>query len=85
MDFVAAWKATSIVLTGAFGILGLLKDFKDKNTGRVTVWGRISLAGILLSTSLGVVAQLKESTDQRKSGRLLQIKRCRLPKKRMKR
>lgn len=67
MDFVTAWKATSIVLTGAFGVLGLLKDFKDKNTGQVTKWGRLSLAGILLSSGLGVIAQFKESSRQEQS------------------
>jgi hypothetical protein len=60
MDFVTAWKACSIVLTGGFGILGLLKDFKD-GSGRVTKWGYVSLAGIVLSTALGVAAQVKES------------------------
>ena len=30
MDFVSIWKAASIILTGAFGVLGLLTDFKDK-------------------------------------------------------
>ncbi|MDR3749689.1 MAG: hypothetical protein P4M04_16335 [Acidobacteriota bacterium] len=63
MDFVTAWKASSIVLTGGFGVLGLLKDFKDKETHKVTTWGYVSLAGILLSTILGVAAQLKEASD----------------------
>jgi hypothetical protein len=62
MDFVSMWKAVSIVLTGAFGVLGLLKDFKDKVTHRITPWGYISLAGIILSTSLGVTAQIIESS-----------------------
>jgi hypothetical protein len=62
MDFVTVWKASSIVLTGTFGILGLVKEFKNKKTGKITIWGRVSLAGILLSTGLGVVAQLKESS-----------------------
>jgi hypothetical protein len=64
MDFITTWKASSIVLTGAFGVLGLLKDFKDKVTHKVTLWGYISLAGIVLSTALGVAAQLKESSDE---------------------
>jgi hypothetical protein len=63
VDFPSAWKASSIVLTGAFGILGLLRDFKDKQTGKVTRWGYVSLAGILISTCLGVAAQLKEDLD----------------------
>ncbi len=64
MDFVTGWKLASIVLTGGFGILGLLKDFKDKGTGTITKWGGISLAGIVLSTCLGVAAQLRESSEQ---------------------
>ena len=63
MDFVATWKAASIAITGAFGILGLVKDFKDKATNRITVWGYMSLAGILTSTAFGIAVQLKESAD----------------------
>ena len=64
MDFVAAWKAISIAFTGAFGVLALFTENKNKETGRLTTWGRISLAGIILSTSCGVVAQLKETSDE---------------------
>jgi hypothetical protein len=64
MDPVSIWKAVSIAVTGAFGILGLLKDFKDKH-GHITRWGRISLAGILASTICGVAAQIKETSDQK--------------------
>jgi hypothetical protein len=53
---------TSIALTGAFGILGLLKDFKNKRTHKVTVWGWISLTGIVVSTVFGIAAQMKESS-----------------------
>jgi len=67
MDFVTSWKAVSIVLTGAFGVLGLIKEFKNKETGRITKWGGVSLAGILVSTTLGVFAQLRESSDQQKA------------------
>lgn len=67
MDFVTAWKALSIALTGAFGILGLVKEFKDKRTGLITKWGRVSLAGIVLSTSFGLVAQLKEVSSQQQA------------------
>ena len=73
-NFVPAWKALSILLTGGFGILGLLKNFKEKGVDsetdapveRITKWGWISLTGIILSTSLGVVAQLKETHDDTK-------------------
>jgi hypothetical protein len=66
MDFPTAWKTYSIVLTGAFGVLGLLKDFKDKETKRVTKWGYISLVGIVLSTVFGFIAQLQETSNQEK-------------------
>jgi hypothetical protein len=64
MDFITFWKASSIILTGAFGILGLLKDFKAKDTGRITRWGKVSLIGIVLSVIMGLIAQQKESSKQ---------------------
>ena len=67
MDWVSLWKAVSIVLTGAFGVLGLLKDYKDRSTGKITVAGRISLAGILLSSTFGLLVQLKERSDQERA------------------
>jgi hypothetical protein len=52
IDFVTAWKAISIALTGAFGILGLATDFKNKHTKKITRWGWVSLIGIVVSSSL---------------------------------
>jgi hypothetical protein len=66
-DFVAYWKATSIALTGAFGVLGLLTEFRDSHTKRISAWGWISLFGILVSTVGGVAAQIKESHDNAKT------------------
>jgi hypothetical protein len=63
IDFVDIWKAASIVLAGAFGILGLLTEYKDQNK-HITKWGRISLVGILFSTSMGLVAGVKEAFDK---------------------
>jgi hypothetical protein len=63
-NFVAWWKAASIVVTAVLGILGLLKDFKDKKTHRITRWGWILLGGLIISATLGVAAQLQESHDQ---------------------
>jgi hypothetical protein len=70
-NFVPAWKAVSILLTGGFGVLGLVKNFKEKQLDpetdtkveKITRWGWVSLIGILMSTSLGILAQLKESHD----------------------
>jgi hypothetical protein len=68
IDFVSTWKAVSITLTGAFGALGLLTEYKDKNTNQVTNWGRVALGGIVVSTVLGVLAQLVENaSDQKKT------------------
>jgi hypothetical protein len=63
IDFVTAWKAISIAFTGAFGILGLLTKFKDKRTHKITRWGWVSLAGIIVSSVCGVAAQWKEPAD----------------------
>jgi hypothetical protein len=74
MDFVTIWKASSILLTGAFGILGLLTEFKEKETKRITKWGRVSLLGIVVTTTLGFVAQLKQSVDDAHKALLLSKK-----------
>lgn len=62
MDLLLLWKATSIVLTGLFGILALLTEYKDKASGKITFWGKISLAGILVSTVCGLTAQFAEQS-----------------------
>jgi hypothetical protein len=67
MDWLFIWKEASIVATGAFGVLGLLTEYKDKETGKITRWGRISLIGVVLSTMGGVAAQFKETSDQQAS------------------
>src|SRR5215831_7690862 len=66
MDFVGIWKAVSIVVTGFFGVLALLTEFKDKESNRITRWGYVSLIGIVCSAAFGVAAQLKETNDQAK-------------------
>jgi len=73
-NFVPVWKAASILFTGAFGILGLVKNFKEKKKDpnsdttieQITIWGWISLIGIIVSTGCGMAVQLKESRDDAK-------------------
>ena len=48
MDLPSAWKATSILFTGAFGIPGLLKEYRDKAAGKIARWGRLSSGGIVV-------------------------------------
>jgi hypothetical protein len=64
LDFVSWWKACSIVFTGIFGIIGLLTEYKNKDTNKINRWGWVSLAGILISMALGVLAQLRETSEQ---------------------
>jgi hypothetical protein len=62
-------KLLGLVLTGAFGILGLLTDFRDDKTKKITKWGKIALLGIILSTALSIVAQLLESAKSVREAR----------------
>jgi hypothetical protein len=74
-NFVPALKTVSILFAGAFGILGLVKNFKKKvideesNTTvqKITKWGWVSLIGIVFSTVFGFAAQIKESVDENKA------------------
>lgn len=60
-DFWDLWKAAAIGLTGAFGVMGLLTTYNDPGTGRITFWGKVNLAGIVLSAGMGVLSQLYDS------------------------
>src|SRR5579863_7787895 len=62
MDIVLTiLKLAGLVLAGAFGALGLLKDFRDDKTKALTKWGKIALYGILASTALAFIAQVLDS------------------------
>jgi hypothetical protein len=50
-------KIAGVLFTGAFGVLGLLTEFKDKDHKTVTPWGKVALIGIVLSTVLAFVAE----------------------------
>ena len=63
MDFVDFWKAASVVFTGFFAALGLLTEFRDGSTKRITAWGRIAVVGTIVSTSAGLIAQIKDSAE----------------------
>lgn len=72
-DVLSILRLLGIVLSGIFGVLGLLTEFKDKDTGNVTRWGRIALAGIGLSTIIalaaGVLEARKAASDAREAER----------------
>jgi hypothetical protein len=62
-------KLIGLVLTGAFGILGLLTEFRNDKTKKITKWGKVALSGIVLSTALSVVAQVLESAKSVRDAR----------------
>lgn len=74
MDFPSTWKVVSIAATGFFGILGLVTEFKDPKTKKLTRWGAISLGGIVISAVLGIKAQVGEISKQQKNERDQQSK-----------
>lgn len=54
-------KITSMIATGVFGALGLLTKYKD-DKGTITRWGRIALAGILLSSGFSLGLYILETS-----------------------
>lgn len=61
-NFIPAWKAVSILFTGAFGILGLVKNFKEKKVDQETAWSvshflRLLCVAIVFLGGSGVFAQ----------------------------
>jgi hypothetical protein len=62
-DWVGAWEESSIVLTGAFGIIGLATDFRNKHTKKITLWGWVSLLGIVTSSVGGMAAQRQKGRE----------------------
>ena len=40
LDPLDLWKVGSIALTGSFGVLGLLTEYKHPETKKVTIWGK---------------------------------------------
>jgi len=54
--------------SGAFGVLGLLTNYRDEKTKRITRWGRIALVGIVVSTAVALLTQgLEHWREQNKS------------------
>jgi hypothetical protein len=68
--FIALVKFLGVVLTGAFGVLGLMTEYRDKE-GTITRWGRIALIGTLTSTFVALAAQglelLKQAKDEQQT------------------
>jgi hypothetical protein len=69
-------KPARLALADVFGTLGLLKDFRDGKTKRLTKWRRIALYEILISTAITFIASVLDSAksahDARESERQAQ-------------
>jgi hypothetical protein len=55
----AVTQSLAALSTGAFGILGLLTEFRNKHAKLITVWGWISLLGIVVSTIGGTLQDVR--------------------------
>lgn len=57
-------KIIGTALSGAFGLLGLLTDYRDEKTKKITTWGKVAFFGIVISTVVALVSQSLESAKQ---------------------
>jgi hypothetical protein len=53
MDFYSILKTALMMATGIFGIIGVLTKYKDEK-GNVNRWGKIAMAGIVLSAIISL-------------------------------
>lgn len=66
-SILAVLQYSSISISGLLALLGLLHSYKDKDTGKLTRWGRIALVGLILSVLTGVISKTVELNLQRKA------------------
>lgn len=67
MNAVTTLRTAMAMLTGILGILGTIIETRHKTTRRVTKGGWIVLFLIFVSMIIGVVAQLKESSEEERA------------------
>src|SRR4051794_18195393 len=53
-------KFLGVITTAGFGVLGLLTNYKDKDTNKITRWGKYALSGIITGAVLTLLAQVLE-------------------------
>lgn len=66
-------KLVSTTLAGAFGVLALLVDYKDKS-GKVSKWGKIALRGVIVSAIVSFSTQIAEHMNAEISAQAASIK-----------
>jgi len=64
---VNTWKLIAIVVSGLFGMLGIVTEFRNKDTGKPTKWGILALAGVVFASGVAITIQHKEADDAEKA------------------
>jgi hypothetical protein len=69
VTFAVILKSISIIASGFFGVLGLVTDFRSKETGKLSAWGKLSLAGVILTSSFALAIQWMDELVSERSRR----------------
>lgn len=67
LDLLFWLKLSAFAITSILGVIAVLHDFrekKDKDGGSLNRWGILTIVGLVVSTLIGVAAQVKETRDQ---------------------
>ena len=60
-------KLAGLAIAGCLGVFGTIHDYRDKVSGRLTRWGRLAIAALVVSVSVAIVAQVVEGLVKEKS------------------
>ena len=67
-DSILFWlKLFSFVITATLGVVGIVTDFKDEQSKKLTRAGKLNLAGLALAAVIGIMAQRAEYNSANKS------------------
>jgi hypothetical protein len=61
---ISMLKVVSITAAGVFGAMGLLTKYKDDESGKINKWGKVALAGIIMSALISLSLQFLESSRE---------------------
>jgi hypothetical protein len=73
LDFLFWLKLVSAAITSILGMIAVLHDFKkksghkEKDAGRLNIWGKMTLTGLVVSALVGVAAQVEETREQKRA------------------
>ena len=63
------FKLSGVIWAALFGVMALITDFRDEKSQQVTIWGRVALSGIIVSTVFAVGSQLLEYDREQRAQR----------------